>query len=169
MKYYPPKSLRECLIIALLLLPILHAMSDTPPGHLEEALKQLPNTQRFIEILALAPELKHPKQAVPTTWFVPTDAAFEDLPKEQLARLLDRSATTERAAFLRHHMIPGVILETDFPLIHRLKTLLGPDLIVAVNADGVTVNRVGVELPAIVGEGFRLYLIERVLIGVGAP
>jgi uncharacterized surface protein with fasciclin (FAS1) repeats len=74
----------------------------------------------------------------PFTVFAPIDSAFDKLPKEFVATLLEPEKKSERAAFLGYHVVAGRLSAADLvAAVQRaggkstLRTLQGEELVVA--------------------------------------
>ncbi|MFK8105259.1 MAG: fasciclin domain-containing protein [Saprospiraceae bacterium] len=81
----------------------------------------------------------------PFTVFAPTDAAFNLLPAGELDDLL-ADPTGDLARILLYHVLSGEVLSSNLSNGQTATTLLGQDIAVTINADGVFINNAKVSV-----------------------
>ena len=81
----------------------------------------------------------------PFTVFAPTDAAFDLLPEGTVATLLE-DPTGDLAKILLYHVLGGEVLSTDLSDGQTARMLLGQNIEVTINEDGVFINDAQVSL-----------------------
>jgi transforming growth factor-beta-induced protein len=105
--------------------------------------------------------LSNPEDAL--TLFAPTDAAFEALPDGLLADLLaDPSGLL--TDILLYHVVGSVALSTDLADGQMITTLLGEDVTVTINGDGVFINDAQVIIADILASNGVVHVIDAVLV-----
>jgi uncharacterized surface protein with fasciclin (FAS1) repeats len=105
--------------------------------------------------------LSNPEDAL--TLFAPTDAAFEALPDGLLADLLaDPSGLL--TDILLYHVVGSVALSTDLADGQEITTLLGLDVVVTINGDGVFINDAQVIIADILASNGVVHVIDAVLV-----
>jgi len=101
----------------------------------------------------------------PFTVFAPTDAAFAALPSEVLdAVLADPSGLL--TDILLYHVVGAAALSTDLSDGQEITTLLGADVVVTINMDGVFINNAQVIVADIIADNGVVHVIDAVLIPV---
>ena len=96
----------------------------------------------------------------PFTVFAPTDAAFAQIPKDQLDALLaDKAKLT---AVLTYHVVPGKVMASDVKP-GAVRTVQGSALTVS-TAGGVKVNDANVVKTDIVADNGVIHVIDRVVL-----
>ena len=101
--------------------------------------------------------------AGPFTVFVPTNAAFDKLPKGTVEDLLKPENKAKLAAILTYHVVAGKVMAADVKT-GMVKTIQGTDINVKVTADGVTVNDAKVVKTDIVGSNGVIHVIDTVVL-----
>ncbi len=98
----------------------------------------------------------------PFTVFAPTDAAFAALPAGTLDALLadPSGALTD---ILQYHVVAGKAMSTDLSDGQEITTLLGNDVVVTINADGVFINDAKVTVADIEAKNGVVHVINAVL------
>ena len=102
-------------------------------------------------------------EAGPFTVFAPTDAAFSALPAGTLTSLLadPSGALTD---VLKYHVVAGKALSTDLSDGQEIQTLLGDNIKVTINSQGVFINNSKVTIANIVAENGIVHVIDAVLV-----
>ena len=97
----------------------------------------------------------------PFTVFAPTDAAFAQIPKEQLDALLaDKQALTK---VLTYHVVPGTVKAADVVKLTSAATVEGQSLTIAVG-DSVMVNNATVIKTDVVTSNGVIHVIDAVML-----
>lgn len=98
----------------------------------------------------------------PFTLFVPTDPAFQEIPEEQIAALLnDRATLADR---LRYHLVLGDINSADLAQQSTVLTASGEELVITVQENGqIFVNGVPVYQTDIEAVNGTIHIIGGVL------
>jgi len=99
----------------------------------------------------------------PYTVFAPTDAAFEALPAGALEGLLV-PPYIDLSNVLLYHVVAGQALSTDLSDGQVISTLLGEDLTVTINANGVFINDAQVTVADILADNGVVHVIDAVLL-----
>ena len=98
----------------------------------------------------------------PFTVFAPTDNAFNNLPSGTLTALLnDLPALTD---ILLHHVVADSVMSGMLSNNQVVTTLLGTDITVTINANGVYIDNALVTLVDLVGDNGVVHVIDAVLI-----
>jgi uncharacterized surface protein with fasciclin (FAS1) repeats len=99
----------------------------------------------------------------PFTVFAPTDAAFAALPAGTIEALLadPSGALTD---ILTYHVVSGKVMSTDLENGMTATTLLGKDITVTINAEGVFINGAKVTVADIVTDNGVVHVIDAVLV-----
>jgi uncharacterized surface protein with fasciclin (FAS1) repeats len=77
--------------------------------------------------------------AGPFTFFAPTNEAFNKIPQETIAGLLDPANKDNLASLLKFHVIEGKIMAEDINKLTTAKTLQGQEIKID-TTDGVKIN-----------------------------
>ncbi|NLX29317.1 MAG: T9SS type A sorting domain-containing protein [Bacteroidales bacterium] len=101
--------------------------------------------------------------AGPFTVFAPTDAAFAALPEGTIPALL-ADPTGALADILKYHVLAGSVKSTDLSNEMTATTLLGKDITVTVNANGVFINNAKVTVADIMTDNGVVHVIDAVLL-----
>ncbi len=101
--------------------------------------------------------------AGPFTVFAPTDAAFAALPEGTIPALL-ADPTGALADILKYHVLAGSVKSTDLSDGMTATTLLGKDIKVTINANGVFINNAKVTVADIMTDNGVVHVIDAVLI-----
>ena len=99
----------------------------------------------------------------PFTIFAPTDAAIANLPAEVVASLT-ADPTGALANVLLFHVVSGVAKSENLSDGLQFSTLLGPNLTVSVNEDGVFINDAQVTVADIQTDNGVVHVIDAVLV-----
>lgn len=99
----------------------------------------------------------------PFTVFAPTDAAIAKLPAE-LVSSLTADPTGALANVLLYHVVSGVAKAENLSDGQKLSTLLGPNLAVSINANGVFINDSQVTVTDIHTDNGVVHVIDTVLV-----
>lgn len=99
----------------------------------------------------------------PFTVFAPTDAAFAALPAGLLEELLadPDGALTD---ILLYHVVTGTTLSTDLSDGEEITTLLGQEIIVTINGNGVFINDAEVIVADLLADNGVVHVIDAVLV-----
>lgn len=98
----------------------------------------------------------------PFTVLAPTDAAFAELPEDQLAALLE--SPDELADILLYHVIPGSTLSTDLVDGLEVATAQGASVTFGVGSSGATVNGSNILVADILASNGIIHAIDKVLL-----
>jgi uncharacterized surface protein with fasciclin (FAS1) repeats len=99
----------------------------------------------------------------PFTVFAPTDAAFAALPAGTLDALL-ADPTGALADVLLYHVVSGKVRSSSLRNGMEVTTLLGKDLMVTVNAEGVFINDAKVTVADVMADNGIVHVIDAVLV-----
>jgi uncharacterized surface protein with fasciclin (FAS1) repeats len=99
----------------------------------------------------------------PFTVFAPTDAAFAALPAGVVDALL-ADPTGELASVLLYHVVSGTALSTDLTDGQMITTLLGEDITVTIDANGVMINDAMVIVADLIADNGVVHVIDAVLL-----
>lgn len=99
----------------------------------------------------------------PFTVFAPTDAAFDALPAGTLDELLIDPAG-QLTDILLYHVLSGQVLSTDLMDGQVATTLLGSDITVTIDANGVFINDAQVTVADITTDNGVVHVIDAVLL-----
>ncbi|MEO1410168.1 MAG: fasciclin domain-containing protein [Bacteroidota bacterium] len=99
----------------------------------------------------------------PFTVFAPTDDAFGDVPEEILNDLL-ANPDGPLARLLLYHVIGEELFAQDLESGDELATLFGPEVSVAINADGVFINDARVTITDVVTYNGIIHVVDAVIL-----
>ena len=99
----------------------------------------------------------------PFTVFAPTDAAFAALPAGTVETLL-ADPTGTLTDILLYHVVGAEALSTDLTNGQTVTTLLGQNVTVTINAEGVFINNAQVTVADIVTDNGVIHVIDAVLL-----
>ena len=99
----------------------------------------------------------------PFTVFAPTDDAFAALPEGTLDALLE-DPTGALADILLYHVVSGKAMSTDLSDGQMITTLLGKDVTVTINGEGVFINDAKVTVADLVADNGVVHVIDAVLL-----
>lgn len=157
---------------ASLQLGAARAVAVVPPAQGEQALEKAAKTGRF-DTLISAIETAGVRQELGAmgsyTFFAPTDAAFDKLPKGAMDQLMRPENRDQLISLLRMHVIPGEALTEE--RMHGIQitaeTLNGPVAIDGTDPSaGIWVNAVTVSGPEIRGPDGVFLTINELLLPV---
>jgi uncharacterized surface protein with fasciclin (FAS1) repeats len=100
------------------------------------------------------------------TLFAPTDAAFEALP-QGVVDLLLADPTGGLTEVLQYHVVDAIALSSDLSDGQTITTLLGQDITITVNTDGVFINNAQVTVADIPTINGVVHVIDAVLVPAG--
>ena len=100
----------------------------------------------------------------PFTVFAPTDDAFAALAEALNATAEDLLALPELADILLYHVVGAQVLSTDLADGATATTLLGEDVTVTINDDGIFINDAQVTVADIVTDNGVVHVIDAVLL-----
>jgi len=98
----------------------------------------------------------------PFTVFAPTDAAFSAFPDLVTQLLVD--PTGDLASVLLYHVVSGQALSTGLTDGQVITTLLGQDITVTINMNGVMINNANVIVADILADNGVVHVIDALLI-----
>ncbi len=101
--------------------------------------------------------------AGPFTVFAPTDDAFDALPAGTLETLL-ANPTGDLADILLYHVVGGKAMSTGLSNGQTITTLLGKDITVTINGEGVFINNAKVTVADIEADNGVVHVIDAVLL-----
>jgi uncharacterized surface protein with fasciclin (FAS1) repeats len=99
----------------------------------------------------------------PFTVFAPTDAAFAALPAGTIEALL-ADPSGDLTDILKYHVLAGKVMSTGLSNGMTATTLLGKDVTVTINDDGVFINDAEVTFADIVTDNGVVHVIDAVLV-----
>ena len=99
----------------------------------------------------------------PFTVFAPTDAAFAALPAGTLDALL-ADPSGDLTDILKYHVVSGKAMSTSLSNGQEITTLLGDDVVVTINTNGVFINGAKVTVADIEAKNGVVHVIDAVLI-----
>ncbi len=121
--------------LLLVLVPFGMAMAEQP-GNLYDTLAAAGNYKTFLSAVDKANVQELKSMQGPFTVFAPNDAAFAQMPKETLDKIMGDPAIVRDVVYF--HITPGKYLEKDLPGLRECKTLCPTD-----NAGIMTFNKMG--------------------------
>jgi len=104
----------------------------------------------------------------PFTVFAPTDDAFAALPESLITNLL-ADPTGDLANILKYHVVGSSALSGSLTDEQAITTLLGEDVTVTINDDGVFINNALVTAADIVTDNGVVHVIDAVLVPESFP
>ena len=114
---------------------------------------------RSLEATGLLDVLNKPG---PFTVFAPTNAAFEKLPEGSLDGLLNERKN-DLSNILSHHLVAGLLDQTDIEKSQKITTLAGEDLIITKRKDGIMINGLKINSRGIKNNNGIIYIINDLL------
>jgi len=99
----------------------------------------------------------------PFTVFAPTDDAFQDLPEGVLDGLL-ADPSGDLTDILLYHVVSGKSMSSDLSDGQKIETILGKDIKVTINEDGVFINNSKVIVADIEANNGVIHVIDAVLV-----
>lgn len=135
----------------------------------------LPPTNTVVDIISNSPDHNTLEAAIVAaglvetlsgdafTVFAPTDAAFEALPAGTVDALL-ADPTGQLTQILLYHTVAGQALSTDLADGQVIETILGRDVTVTINADGVFINEAQVTVVDLMADNGVVHVIDAVLL-----
>ena len=99
----------------------------------------------------------------PFTVFAPTDAAFAALPAGTLDALL-ADPSGDLTDILLYHVVAGKAMSADLSNGQEITTVLGDNIVVTINADGVFINDAKVTVADIEARNGVVHVIDEVLL-----
>jgi uncharacterized surface protein with fasciclin (FAS1) repeats len=100
----------------------------------------------------------------PFTVFAPTDAAIVALTEALNVTAEELLALPELSDILKYHVVAGTALSTDLSDGQSITTLLGTDVTVTINAEGVFINDAQVVVADILADNGVVHVIDAVLL-----
>jgi uncharacterized surface protein with fasciclin (FAS1) repeats/plastocyanin len=98
----------------------------------------------------------------PMTLFAPTDAAFNLLPAGTLTALLND--IPQLTDILKYHVVADSVMSTMLSNGQIVTTLLGSDVTVTINTNGVFINNAQVTVADIIADNGVVHIIDAVLL-----
>ena len=114
---------------------------------------------RSLETTGLLEVLNKPG---PFTVFAPTNAAFKKLPDGSLDGLLNERKN-DLSNILSHHLVAGLLEQTDFERSRKITTLAGENLIVTKRNDEIMINGLRINPKGIKNSNGVIYIINGLL------
>ena len=99
----------------------------------------------------------------PFTVFAPTDAAFAALPAGTIDALL-ADPSGDLADILKYHVVSGKAFSTDLSNGQEISTVLGKNITVTINANGVFINDAKVTMANIEAKNGVVHIIDAILL-----
>ena len=121
--------------LLLVLVPFGMAMAQQP-GNLYDTLAAAGNYKTFLSIVDKANVQELKSMAGPFTVFAPNDAAFAQMPKATMDKIMGDPAIVRDVVYF--HITPGKYVEKDLPGLKECKTLCPTD-----NAGIMTFHKMG--------------------------
>jgi transforming growth factor-beta-induced protein len=106
--------------LLLILIPVGMAMAQTPTN-LYDTLAADGNYKTFLSLVDKANVQQLKLMAGPFTVFAPTDAAFANVPKETMDKIMGDPAIVRDVVYF--HMTPGTYMAKDLPDLKECKTM----------------------------------------------
>ena len=103
----------------------------------------------------------------PFTLFAPTDQAINALGSDVISQLLDDDGLLEEV--LTYHLVGGLALSSDLNDGQLINTLLGENVKVTINAEGVFINNAKVIIADILTDNGVVHVIDAVLLPAANP
>ena len=100
----------------------------------------------------------------PFTVFIPTNAAFNNLPKGTIDSLLKPDQKEKLTSILTYHVISGALKIADLKDGQKLKTMQGGELTVSVKDDVVKIDGATITIPDVISANGVAHVIDAVLI-----
>ncbi len=110
--------------LLLVLVPFGMAMAQQP-GNLYDTLAAAGNYKTFLSMVDKANVQELKSMAGPFTVFAPNDAAFAQMPKETMDKIMGDPAIVRDVVYF--HITPGKYVEKDLPDLKECKTLCPTD------------------------------------------
>jgi len=101
--------------------------------------------------------------AGPFTVFAPTDAAFAALPSSLIDNLL-ADPTGDLANILKYHVVGASAMSGSLSNGQEITTLLGEDVTVTINSEGVFINNAKVTTADISADNGVVHVIDAVMV-----
>ncbi len=149
---------------ALLLAPL--ALAEAKPAAQQTVVEIAASNDSFSTLVAAvkAADLAETLSGDgPFTIFVPTNAAFEKLPKGTVETLLKPENKEKLQAILTLHVVPGKVMAADVKT-GPVKTVNGASIDIVVSESGVTVGGAKVTKTDIVGSNGVIHVIDTVIL-----
>ena len=105
----------------------------------------------------------------PFTVFAPTDAAVTALVEALEITAEELLALENLGDILKYHVVAGEAMSTDLSDGQMIATLLGPDVTVTINEEGVFINDAQVTVADIVADNGVVHVIDAVLLPSAPP
>ena len=141
---------------------VMNVFASTP-----ETVVEIINDSEAHTILTTALEVSGLDSALagegPFTVFAPTDTAFNELPEGLLDDLLN-DPEGALANVLLYHVVEAFALAGDLSDGQEITTMLGEDVLVTINEDGVFINDAEVMITDLIAENGVVHVIDAVLI-----
>lgn len=89
-------------------------VADTEQYNVLALARTNPDLSTFVQLVELSGLAQSFQTAEPVTVFAPTNAAFNELPQERLASLIDPNNRTELVKFINMHVLPSEVSTISF-------------------------------------------------------
>ena len=141
---------------------VIDAVMLAPDSTIIDVVRNSP-AHTILENLLDAAEFSDPLEGYgPFTLFAPTNAAIQALPAEVIQALSEEPGLLEDV--LAYHLVPGTALSTDLSNGLTVPTLLGKNVTVTINNDGVFINDAKVILADIRTDNGVVHVLDAVLL-----
>jgi transforming growth factor-beta-induced protein len=141
---------------------VIDAVLLAPDSTIVDVVRNSP-AHNVLESLLDLSEFSSPLEGYgPFTLFAPTDAAISLLPNDLVNQLLDNPFLLEDV--LTYHLVGGLALSSDLSDGQSITTLLGKDVKVTINANGVFINNAKVIVADIITDNGVVHVIDAVLL-----
>jgi uncharacterized surface protein with fasciclin (FAS1) repeats len=154
---------KSILFIQMLFLALLFSLNSVKAQTVVDIIVNSPDhdtLEAAVIAAGLADDLKGPG---PFTVFAPTDAAFKALPAGTLEALL-ADPTGMLKNILLYHVASGKVMSGDLSDGQMIPTLLGKDVKVKINEEGVFINDAKVTVADIQADNGVVHVINAVLL-----
>ena len=141
---------------------VIDAVLLAPDSTIIDVVRNSP-VHTILENLLDAAEFSTPLEGYgPFTLFAPTNAAIQALPAEVIQALTDDPGLLEDV--LAYHLVPGSALSSDLSNGLVIETLLGKNVTVTINNDGVFINDAKVVIADIRTDNGVVHVLDAVLL-----
>jgi uncharacterized surface protein with fasciclin (FAS1) repeats len=141
---------------------VIDAVMLAPDSTIIDVVRNSP-VHTILENLLDEAEFSDPLEGYgPFTLFAPTNAAIQALPAEVIQALSEDIGLLEDV--LAYHLVPGTALSTDLSNGLTVPTLLGKNVTVTINNDGVFINDAKVILADIRTDNGVVHVLDAVLL-----
>ena len=118
--------------------------------------------ENFVDALELMHLTAIIKSGGPFTVFAPINVAFLDIP-EKVAQMIE-SENNILGSILQYHIVPGHFSSALLFRLGRLKSLIGENLQISIQDQGLCVNHAKVLRPDLLASNGIIHVIDRMLL-----